>query len=464
MLGTMRRRVLALTTGTTAIVLVLLAVPLAVTIRDQLIEGSTREASLLAQSVADYLSTGRYDEEQLDAYLARQGRRDQVSLQVELPDGTEVGDTFPQDVTGTDRAGRRGGGRGDGDRDGRGRDRDGDGLGEVSTATESATAQGRLVEVTASATGGIAVVRAYADDDELAAGVTARWALIAGVCLLLLVASAVGAELVSRRLVRPLDSAADTADRLSAGDLAARAPEGGPREVAAVGVALNALADRIGDLMAAERETVADLSHRMRTPLTAVRLDVEALPPGPRTDDLTEHVAQLERTLTAVIRAARRRPERADSSRSDLAATARDRVAFWLPLLEDQGREVQVDVVNRPVWTRCEEGDLTATLDALLENVIAHTAEGTALSVQVAVDDDRVQPMARVDVIDEGPGIPDAARERGHSDRGSTGLGLDIARRCAESGGGTLEISRPDGRTRVRLAVPLAEAPPPAAV
>ena len=75
-------------------------------------------------------------------------------------------------------------------------------------------------------------------------------------------------ELLTRRIIRPLVDTAQTAQQLSIGDTTARAPTDGPREVADVGVALNRLADRIDELIAEERETVADLSHRLRTPLT----------------------------------------------------------------------------------------------------------------------------------------------------------------------------------------------------
>ena len=76
-----------------------------------------------------------------------------------------------------------------------------------------------------------------------------------------------------------------------------------------MGVALNQLADRIDELIAEERETVADLSHRLRTPLTALRLDAEALRDPAERERIGEHVSSVERTLTAVIHSARR-PQR----------------------------------------------------------------------------------------------------------------------------------------------------------
>jgi signal transduction histidine kinase len=90
-----------------------------------------------------------------------------------------------------------------------------------------------------------------------------------------------------------------------------------------------------------------------------------------------------------------------------------------------------------PVTVRAAAEDLAAAVDALLENVIAHTPEGTAFAVALAA----VDTGAELVISDDGPGVPADAVIRGRSDRGSSGLGLDIARRCAESSGGSMVIS-----------------------
>ncbi|MDO9380031.1 MAG: HAMP domain-containing sensor histidine kinase [Nocardioidaceae bacterium] len=454
----MRRRILVLTTGVTAVVLVLLAVPLAVVSRQVVLDRSSQETSLVARSVADYLSTGRYDVPQLRSYVRRQVGRDDVLIAVLLPDGTVVGDRMPVDLP-VLRPSRPSDGDGDGDGDGpRDADGDGDGLGAVSSTEQLSVADGRLIQVEASTSSGPAVVRAYADDDELTEGVWRWWALIAMVSLLLLGLSALAAVLVSRRLVRPLDAAARTASRLSSGDLDARAPVDGPLEVAEVATALNVLAERIDGLMVAERETVADLSHRLRTPLTAVRLGVDALPRDVRSLELSDQVAQLERTLTAVIQAARRPRRATESDGTDAVEAVRGRAEFWEPLVQDQGRTLTLDLPPGPVAVSCDGSSLAAAVDALLENVVAHTPEGTSMEVRVSTVEEReegaVRRWALVDVLDDGAGFTSIARVRGHSDRGSTGLGLDIAARCGEDVGGRLEIDRDDGRTRVRLVLP----------
>jgi signal transduction histidine kinase len=241
---------------------------------------------------------------------------------------------------------------------------------------------------------------------------------------------------------------AQTAQQLSVGDTTARAPTDGPREVAEVGAALNRLADRIDELIAEERETVADLSHRLRTPLTTLRLDAEALRDPVEAERVGAHVTSLERMLTAVIHAARRPQREGRLPSCDATAVVRERVEFWSALTDEQRRPGTVSLPAEPLPVRASAEDLAATVDALLENVVAHTPEGTAFSVRL-VPTDR---GAALEIGDAGPGIPDAADVRGRSDRGSTGLGLDIARRCAQATGGSMTIGRsPAGGALVRL-------------
>jgi signal transduction histidine kinase len=126
-----------------------------------------------------------------------------------------------------------------------------------------------------------------------------------------------------------------------------------------------------------------------------------------------------------------------------------ERVQFWSALADDQGRGWQVTLPPGPLPVRAGAEDLAAAVDALLENVIAHTPEGSGFSVSLS-------PLpaggATLVVSDEGPGIAVDALARGRSDRGSSGLGLDIARRCAEAGGGSMVIdAAPGGGARVTL-------------
>ena len=278
---------------------------------------------------------------------------------------------------------------------------------------------------------------------------THGWYLLLGFASLglLLIAAAAG-EVLTRRIARPLVRTAHTAQQLSVGDTSARAPTDGPREVAEVGAALNRLADRIDELIAEERETVADLSHRLRTPLTTLRLDAEALHDPVEAERVGAHVSSLERMLTAVIHAARRPQREGRLPSCDATAVVSERVEFWSALTDEQRRPATVSLPAEPLPVRSSAEDLAVTVDALLENIVAHTPEGTAFSVRLTA----ASHGARLEIGDAGAGIPAAADVRGRSDRGSTGLGLDIARRCAEATGGSMTIGRsPSGGALVTL-------------
>jgi signal transduction histidine kinase len=142
--------------------------------------------------------------------------------------------------------------------------------------------------------------------------------------------------------------------------------------------------------------------------------------------------------VSGLIRQARRRTdESAEPAVCDAAAVVAERAAFWAVLAEDTGREMTVDLIDGPQPVALPAEDLAAALDALLNNVYAHTPDGTAFAVRLAAE-----PGAgvRLTVADEGPGMPAGLARRGVSGGDSTGLGMDIARRAAQDAGGRLEI------------------------
>ncbi|WP_296606349.1 HAMP domain-containing protein, partial [Nocardioides sp.] len=353
----LRQRILVLAVGATASVLILFAIPLWLLLDRAATEESREGAVDVARGVADYVSTGPTPR-QIAAYVDRLNARDErARVTVLLPDGTRLGAELPEGLHGdTDLAAPR---KGD-----EGGTTDDDGLMPVSEPEIHEVGGGEVVSVRAMTANGPVAVLAQASVDTARSRMTDRLLLLGGAAVLILVLVAVAAELVARRLVRDLDRTAAAADRLGEGDLTARAPEDGPSEVRRVSAALNRLAGRIDDLLAAERETVADLSHRLRTPLTAVRLDVEGLPASERTEELESHLDHLERTLTAVIRAARRPEREGVRPRCDATQVLRERVDFWRPLAEDQDRSVELVLPAAPVPVRSAADDLRAAIDA----------------------------------------------------------------------------------------------------
>ncbi len=298
------------------------------------------------------------------------------------------------------------------------------------------------------------MVRSSVTEADLHQGVMRAWSGIIALGAALLLLALLMAFRLGRRVSEPLLHVADVAHRLREGDLNARAKVHGTEETEELARALNGLAERTGELLAAERAAVGDLSHRLRTPVTALRLDAEAVTEPELATRLQEHIATLQVTIDAIVADARR-PVRTDlRSTCDAAQAVRARVAFWQVLAEDQERAMTVTVPETPVIVPVAEDDLTDVVDVLIDNVFAHTPERTPFHVLVT----SVAGRASLVVADAGPGLNLGGRE----DRpGSTGLGLDIVRRLANGCGGDLLIGPANagaaGGTRIEVHLPLAE-------
>lgn len=301
--------------------------------------------------------------------------------------------------------------------------------------------------------GGSSVVRVFVPSDQLQQNVLVAWVTL-GLLGLFLVALAIAvADRLARSLVTPVRELSDAAHRLGEGDLDVRVRPAGPPEIVEVGGAFNRLASRIGNLLQQERESAADLSHRLRTPLTAVRLDAEAFSHTEAGQRLIEDLDELDRTVDHVIREARRPSREGADAATNLASVVQERAAFWGALADEQNRPWTLEIERPgPYTVAARSADLEAVTDALLGNVFAHTPEGVGFYLAVArFGDDRI----RLIMEDNGPGFPQDALQRGWSGAGSTGLGLDIVRRTAEASGGTATFtSRQPHGARVVVELP----------
>ena len=427
----MRRRISLLVAATTSAVILAFVIPLGLLVRTLADNRAVASASQEATSVAVVVA-GVPDLAQLTDLVQLVASRSRGSVIVSLPNGELVGNSRVNDETSLARAR----------------------AGEAFTRIDLQGAQVFVPVVTAR---GTAVVRTTVSRQEMRRGVTAAWLTLAGLGLLLLMLALIAADRLGRRISAPLDDLAGVAHRLRAGDLSSRALAKGPWEVVELGTALNRLAERIGELLVAEREAVADLSHRLRTPVTALRLDVEAVQPPEMAQRLRDHVDHLARTVDAVVKDARR-PVGASVGRvCDAAGVVRERAAFWSALAEDQGRNLEVVVPSRPMMARIDASDLVDVVDALVDNVFAHTPEGTGLLVALGRDS---AGRVRLEVADDGHGLVDIElAERGRSGSGSSGLGLDIVRRAAIAAGGELHLTTSGVGGTVAL-VTFAAAPP----
>ena len=417
----MRRQLIIGAAAVAATVLIAFVVPLGLAVRALAENRAIAEAEQTAQSVATVFALTDDRQVTADAVVAAQARSSAV-LTVYRSDGTVLGARSPRTAD-VGRAFR-------------------------GAAFASDDGQGRNVFVPATrADGTVAVVRAQVELAELRRGVTRSWLLLGGLGVVLLLATVAMADRLGRSFIRPVRNLALTARQVSAGNLSARVEPEGPPEVADVGTALNGLAGRINELLAAERETVADLSHRLRTPLTALRLDADAVATPADRQRLRADVDALEATVTELIREAREPSQQPPADPIDLVPVVRERAAYWGALADDQSRRwaLAVEVDTLPVRLRRQEAE--ALVDVLLDNIFSHTPEGTAYWVNL-------ERRALV-VEDAGPGFGDpAVAQRGHSAGGSTGLGLDIVGQVAERIGGSLLVGQRDGgggRVEVRF-------------
>ncbi|MFJ1974749.1 sensor histidine kinase [Streptomyces sp. NPDC087903] len=422
----------------TTMVVVAFAVPLGLVIKEMVRDRAFSNAEREAAAVAPALSITT-DRDQLERVVASAGS--DAGMAVHIP---------ASDAVAAEDIGRR-----------RAADKDIATVRRLGRASTSEVPGGStLLQPVALSSGEIAVVEVYVPESEVSNGVGTAWAVLAAVGAALVVGSVAVADRLGVRMVQPAQRLVESAHELGDGQLGARVPEEGPTELRLAAVAFNSMADQVVQLLANERELAADLSHRLRTPLTVLRLNAASLGQGPAADQTRAAVAQLEREVDTIIRTAREaKPQTAAAGPGagcDAAEVVRERMGFWSALAEDEGRKWRVAGADRPVRIPVARTDLAAALDALLGNVFRHTPEGTAFAVDVHNGEDAVIVL----VSDAGSGIRDPeaamARGRGSGSDGSTGLGLDIVRRLAEATGGDVRIgSSVLGGTEVRIWIQL---------
>ena len=417
----MRRRLVLLSLATTVLVVVAFVLPLGLLIRRQAVESAQVGAERDAQSVAGLVALAMAGNDDPEAVSAAIG---------DLPEGTIVvlGDTVVGDPHPPQGA-----------------------LAPVAAAQRK-TVTGVVQdgwEIAVPVLGGseVSVVDSHVTAAELTSGVATAWALLAALAVVLVAVAVWVADRLGRSLTAPIEELARSAHRFAEGDLETRVPPAEPEEIDATGKAFNYLAERLDHLLAEERESAADLSHRLRTPMTSLRLQAEALGSPEERENMIAQVDRLEHAMDQVIDLARSRAV-TEPARCDLNQVVADRAEFWKVLADEQDRELGVDlgVVEEPVALSAE--DLGVVVDTIVGNVFAHTSPGTAFSITTGGGE-----TPWMEVADEGTGFgPVDGIARGVSGSGSTGLGLDIVRKTVAAGGGSLLLDdRPGGGAVVRV-------------
>ncbi|WP_086839771.1 sensor histidine kinase [Amycolatopsis kentuckyensis] len=286
------------------------------------------------------------------------------------------------------------------------------------------------------------VVRAAVPLSELRLRIILTWLGMAGLAVVTTGVSWLLARRFTKRLVRPLEELAATAGRLGDGDFSARSPRAGIPEIDQVGETLDATAARIGSTLERERAFSAEASHQLRTPLTGLRLQLEAALETPAADPYAAIRAglasadRLERTIEDLLALGRER--RAPRAELNLGAILEEVRQAGEALLGPQGRELRVDRQDPPP-ARVAAAAVRQVLGVLLDNAVTHGRGTVTVTARDAGD------ALAIDVADEGPDLgetdPFATTPSGH------GIGLRLARGLAEAEGGRLRLSRPDPPT-----------------
>ena len=328
----------------------------------------------------------------------------------------------------------------------------------------SDTAGAELLLVTVPVVDGgrvVGAVRTSASRESVVDRVHSSWFRLALIGLAVVAGALVLAWILATTVARPLARLRDTAGRLGSGDLDARAATEGPKELAALGVSFNRMADTLGSSLRAQRDFIANASHQLRTPLTGLKLRLEAIRAegGHAAENAAKAEEELDRLGALVddllaLAGAATAPSAPVAV--DLSGVVEEAVERWrAPAAE---AEKTVDAVCRTsVRVLADPGDLAHIVDNLIENALRYTPAGAHVSVEAAASDGR----ATLVVADDGPGIPagDRARiferfYRGSNGRQSgpgTGLGLAIVAELVERWGG--EVTLHDGPgTRVEAA------------
>jgi signal transduction histidine kinase len=285
------------------------------------------------------------------------------------------------------------------------------------------------------------------------------WAMIAGAVLLALALGVLVSLPVVGWILHPVRRLDEGTGRvasavLAGGEAEPVADDSGPPELRRLSVSFDRMAETVTGALAAQRAFVADASHQLRNPLTALRLRLSNLQGHVDSAAVDDHGAALEEAerlselLTGLLALAR--TERtAPLVEVDVDAAVSDRVEAWRPLAEHTGLRLELDgqpglTVSAPV------GAVETVLDAVLDNAVKFSSAGDAISVHTARHDGRVE----ISVRDTGPGLGPEELERAtdrfwrspsQSNVEGSGLGLAIAARTVELSGGSLRLESPDG-------------------
>ncbi|MFD8708279.1 sensor histidine kinase [Kitasatospora sp. NPDC059648] len=317
----------------------------------------------------------------------------------------------------------------------------------------------------------VAVVLSESPAGALRARVLHKWLVLAGGEAAAMAVAVLLAVRLTEWVLRPVRTLDRATHDIATGRMAARvAPGGGPPELQRLARSFNEMADHVVHAMDQQKAFVADASHQLRNPLSALLLRVEVLglelPEGHEEElgGVREEGSRLARVLDDLLGLATAEHARPEPEQTDLAQLTLARVDGWRPVAAQRGIDLRWDGPALAIGMADPIG-FGSALDAVLDNALKFGPSGSEVRLRVAVRRDEVA----VTVSDAGPGLTEDELSRAgdrfwrsarHQNVDGSGLGLSIARTLLAAGGGTLGFApvEPTGLA-VTLAVPRPERP-----
>ncbi|GAA3800376.1 hypothetical protein GCM10022403_038340 [Streptomyces coacervatus] len=279
------------------------------------------------------------------------------------------------------------------------------------------------------------------------------WAFRAGLAVAVLAVAALIGAVAARRITAPLRELNGMASKFSDGDLTARSPVTGPPETQTLARTLNQGAERLDTLVASQRIFVADASHQLRTPLTALRLSLDNIADGvddefvrEDVEQATAEVVRMSRLVNGLLVLARAEAKVTAAEPLALLDIVDERLSVWRPAADERGVTITLrgSADGRPS-VLAGPGHLDQVLDNVLSNALEVSPDGGTITVRVEPKGDEVV----LSVLDEGPGMSDAEKSRafdrfwrgqGLTGRSGSGLGLAVVKQLVTDDGGTVAL------------------------
>jgi signal transduction histidine kinase len=283
------------------------------------------------------------------------------------------------------------------------------------------------------------------------------WGFRAILAVAALIVAAVLGALLARRLTRPLRELNHMASRLRDGDLAARAIETGPPETRTLASTLNTATETIDTLVGSQRKFIGDASHQLRTPLTALRLSLDNIADG--VDDAyvredveraTAEVVRMNRLVNGLLALARAESDVVTAEPVRIVDVITNRIDTWRAVAEDRSVALRHDFTDPDLRVFSAPGHLEQVLDNVLSNALEVSPDDGTITIRARRQDSK----AVIEVIDQGPGMPAADRQRafdrfwrggGLTGRSGSGLGLAIVKQLVSDDGGTATLDEAEG-------------------